>query len=116
MDIKFQCNLYAHMFLVVSSLGSMKGFEFEVAWTNLAALKYDVSYCNDNDRNDEKAVLWPIVGRFKAMNGVLDCYCRDTLTWCLDYHLSSGIQLHYWQVLFRAISLVVSKQVNIHPI
>ena len=31
-----------------------------------------MEFCKD--RNDKSAVPWPIVGRFKARNGVLDCY------------------------------------------
>lgn len=60
----------AAMFLLVSSLGGMRGFE--VVWTDLAALRYDLQYCEDLD--DESVVSWPVVGRFKARNGVLDCY------------------------------------------
>lgn len=60
-------SICACMFLLVSSLGGMRGFE--VVWTDLAALR---AYCEAAE--DETAVLWPIVGRFKARHGVLDCY------------------------------------------
>jgi hypothetical protein len=63
-------SICACMFLLVSSLGGMRGFE--VVWTDLAALRYDLAYCEAAE--DETAVLWPIVGRFKACHGVLDCY------------------------------------------
>ncbi len=63
-------SICACMFLLVSSLGCMRGFE--VVWTDLAALQYDLAYCEAAE--DETAVSWPIVGRFKARRGVLDCY------------------------------------------
>jgi hypothetical protein len=52
----------ACMFLLESCLGGMRGFE--VVWTDLAALRYDVAYCEAVE--DESAIFWPIVGRFKA--------------------------------------------------
>jgi hypothetical protein len=58
------------MFLLVSSLGGMRGFK--VIWTDLAALRYDLAYCKAAE--DDSVVSWPIVGRFKAWHGVLDCY------------------------------------------
>ena len=64
-------SICACVFLLVSSLGGMGGFK--VVWTDLAALRYDLAYCEAAE--DETAVLWPmIVGRFKARHGVLDCY------------------------------------------
>jgi hypothetical protein len=48
----------------------MRGFE--VVWTNLASLRYDVSYCEAAE--DDTAVSRPIVGQFKAWHGVLACY------------------------------------------
>ncbi len=58
------------MFLLVSCLEGMRGFK--VVWTDLAALWYDIAYCEawENDT----AVSWPVVGRFKARHRVLDCY------------------------------------------
>jgi hypothetical protein len=58
------------MFLLVSCLGGMRGFE--VMWTDLAALRYDVGFCEDN--HDFSAIAWPVVGRFKAHDGQLGCY------------------------------------------
>jgi hypothetical protein len=40
------------MFLLVSSLGGMRGFE--VMWTDLAALRYDLNYCEESE--DESAI------------------------------------------------------------
>lgn len=63
-------SIYSVMFLLVSCLGGMRGYE--VVWTDLSALRYDLSYALT--REDETGVAWPIVGRFKARNGILDCF------------------------------------------
>ena len=63
-------SMYSVMFLLITCLGGMRGYE--AVWTDLGALRYDMAYCLD--REDESAVSWPIVGRFKARNGVLDCF------------------------------------------
>ncbi len=60
----------ACMFLLVSCLGGMQGFE--VVWTDLAALQYDIAHCES--AKDDLAVSWPIMGRFKGCHGILDCY------------------------------------------
>ncbi len=41
-------------------------------WTDLEALRYDLLHCENED--DETAIAWPIVGRFKANNGIAGCY------------------------------------------
>ena len=84
-------SLSACMFLLVSSLGGMRGFE--VVWTNLAALRYDLSYCEAAE--DDTAISWPIVGRFKARHGVLDCYMIPITG--VTY---SGIQFFTWTQRF----------------
>lgn len=81
----------ACMFLLVSALGGMRGFE--VVWTDLAALRYDVAYCEASE--DETAVSWPIVGRFKARHGVLDCYMIP-----IAGTTRSGIQFFTWTQRF----------------
>ena len=58
------------MFLLVTSLGGMRGFE--AVWTDLAALRYDVQYCEELE--DYSGVAWPVVGRFKNNDGILGCY------------------------------------------
>jgi hypothetical protein len=58
------------MILLVSCLGGMRGFK--VVWTDLAALRYDIAYCEAAGNNT--AVSWPVVGRFKARHVILDCY------------------------------------------
>ena len=58
------------MFLLLTCLGGMRGYE--AVWTDLAALRYDVEYCEDLE--DLSAVSWPIVGRFKAHDGIAGCY------------------------------------------
>jgi hypothetical protein len=50
------------IFLLVSCLGGMRGFE--VVWTDLSALKYDIAHCESAE--DDLAVSWPIIGRFKG--------------------------------------------------
>lgn len=73
--IKFGRNMRLHniaacMFLLVSCLGGMRGYE--VMWTDLAALRYDVLYCEE--RSDFEAISWPIVGLFKNEHGRLGHY------------------------------------------
>ena len=79
------------MFLLVSCLGGMRGFE--VMWTDLAALRYDLDYCEEI--GDFSAVAWPIVGRFKAHNGVLGCYMIP-----IAGTTDSGIHFHRWTQRF----------------
>ena len=40
-------SLSSCMFLLCACLGGMRGFE--VVWTDLAALRYDVGYCEEMD-------------------------------------------------------------------
>jgi hypothetical protein len=79
------------MFLLVSSLGGMRGFE--VMWTDLAELRYDLEYCEDT--GDESAVSWPIVGRFKAHDGQLGCYMIP-----IAGTTNSGISFFKWTQRF----------------
>ena len=79
------------MFLLVSCLGGMRGFK--VVWMELAALQYDVAYCEAAE--DELAVSWPIVGQFKARQGVRDCYMIP-----IAGLTHSGIQFFTWTQRF----------------
>ena len=63
-------SICACMFLLVTCLGGMRGYE--AVWTDLATLRYDLMYCESLE--DFSAVAWPIVGRFKAHNGIAGCY------------------------------------------
>ena len=63
-------SLCSCMFLLLSCLGGMRGYE--AVWTDLSALNYDLSWCED--REDYSAVSWPIVGRFKSEHGIAGCY------------------------------------------
>jgi hypothetical protein len=63
-------SISACMFLLVSCLGGMR--DFKVVWSDLAALWYDIAYCEESENNT--AVSWPVIGRFKARHGILDCY------------------------------------------
>ena len=63
-------SIYSVMCLLVTCLGGMRGYE--AVQTDLGALIYDAVHCLDH--NDDSAVAWHIVGRFKPQNGVLDCF------------------------------------------
>lgn len=67
-ELKFRMpilHLAACMFLLVSCLGGMRGYE--VVWTELTALRRDVMQCEESE--DYEAVCWPLVGRFKLEDG-----------------------------------------------
>ena len=84
-------SIHAVMFLLLTCLGGMRGFE--AVWTNLAALRYDVGYCEDMD--DYSAVSWPIVGRFKAHHGRAGCYMIP-----IAGTTNSGIEFFKWTQRF----------------
>jgi len=63
-------SIYSVMFLLVTCLGGMRGYE--AVWIDLGALRYDDAHCLDHE--DEYAVAWHITGRFKAQDGVLYCF------------------------------------------
>jgi len=69
----------------------MRGFE--VVWTDLGALRYDLQF--SKSRNDKRGVSWPIVNRFKARHGVLDCYIIP-----IAGKTRSGIQFFTWTQRF----------------
>ncbi len=77
----------ACMFLLVSCLRGMQGFE--VVWTDLAALRYDIAHCESAE--DDLADSWPIVGHFKGRHGILDCYMIP-----IAGVTSLGIQFFTW--------------------
>ena len=64
-----------------------------MVWTNLAALRYDIAYCKAAE--NDTAVSWPVVGRFKARHGILDCYMIPIAG--VTY---SGIQVFTWTQRF----------------
>ncbi len=84
-------SMNACMFLLVTSLGGMRGFE--AVWTDLAALRYDIEYCESRD--DYSAVAWPIVGRFKNHQGRTGCYMIP-----IAGTTNSGIQFFTWTQRF----------------
>ena len=84
-------SISACMFLLVSALGGMRGYE--VVWTDLAALLYNITYCEAAE--DDSAVSWPVVGRFKSRHGILDCYMIPIAGVTL-----SGIQFFTWTQRF----------------
>ena len=93
-DNKFAIDLHtlsAAMFLVITCCGGMRGYE--AVWTDLSALRYDVAYCESLE--DYSAVSWPLVGRFKARNGVADCYMIP-----IAGKTNSGIEVFVWTQRF----------------
>ena len=60
----------AAMFFIVSCTGGFRGYE--VVWTDLGALRYDMEYCEEN--GDSSAVAWPVTGRFKNEKGAWNHY------------------------------------------
>jgi hypothetical protein len=88
MPLKTLCSC---MFLLVSLLGRIRGFE--VMWTDLAALIYDLEY--GEDCGDMSAVSWPIVGRFKSHQGLLGCYMIPIAS-----KTKSGINFFRWTQRF----------------
>jgi hypothetical protein len=90
-------SISACIFLLVSALGGMRGYE--VVWTDLAALLYDVTYCEAAE--DDSAVSWPVIGRFKSRHGILDCYMIP-----IAGVTHSGIQFFTWtQRFIRRLAL-----------
>ena len=79
------------MFLLVACLGGMRGYE--VVWTDLAALRYDVCYCEELD--DYTGIAWPVVGRFKARDGIAGCYIIP-----IAGTTNSGIAMFTWTQRF----------------
>ena len=79
------------MFLLVSCLGGMQGYE--VVWTDLAALACDLEHCTEHD--DYSAVSWPVVGHFKARYGIADCYMIP-----IAGKTKSGIEFFKWTKRF----------------
>ena len=69
-------DLSACMLLLVSCLGGMRGFE--VLWTDLGTLRCVIEYCEFRD--NDSAVSWHIIGRFKGKDGKLSCYILEGQT------------------------------------
>ena len=84
-------SLCACMVLLLTCLGGMRGFE--AVWTDLAALCYEVEYCERAD--DESGVAWPIVGRFKSHHGRVGCYMIP-----IAGTTDSGIKFFRWTQRF----------------
>ncbi len=62
-------------------------------WTDLAALRYNIAYCEAAENNS--TVSWPAVGIFKARHGILDCYMIP-----IAGATHSGIQFFTWTQRF----------------
>jgi len=79
------------MFLLLPCLGGMQGYE--AVWTDLAALKYDVEYCEN--MGDYTAISWPILGRFKSHDSIAGCYMIP-----IAGVANSGIKFFTWTQQF----------------
>lgn len=73
----------AAMFFMISCFGGFRGFE--TVWTDLAALRYDVQFCEETD--DFTAVAWPVTGRFKMRR-----VCGDITTYPLPASQALGFR------------------------
>jgi hypothetical protein len=60
---------------------------------DLAVLRCDIAYCEDTE--NDSAVSWPVVGRFKARHGILDCSMIP-----IAGGTHSGIQFFTWTQRF----------------
>ena len=60
----------AALFFIAACMGGFRGYE--VVWTDLGALRYDVKYSEDKD--DYSAIIWPVTGRFKNEKGAWNHY------------------------------------------
>ncbi len=79
------------MFLLLTCLGGMRGYE--AVWTDLVALRHNVGICESQD--DYSAIAWPIVGRFKAHDGIAGCYMIP-----IAGTTNSGIHFFSWTQRF----------------
>ena len=59
---------------------------FEAVWTDLAALRSDLTYCEDME--DYSTVAWPLVASFKAHDGIAGC-CITYFTGTIDSGICS---------------------------
>jgi hypothetical protein len=84
-------DMEAAMFFIATCFGGFRGFE--TVWTDLAALRYDVRYCEERD--DLSAVAWPVTGRFKNQHGLWGHYYIP-----IAGVTGSGVQFFDWAQRF----------------
>ena len=88
----------AAIFFIIACTGGFRGYE--VVWTDLAALRYDMEY--NEDRNDYTAVAWPVTGRFKNERGRWNHYMIP-----IAGVTGSGIRVFEWtQRIIKRLNLV----------
>jgi hypothetical protein len=85
-------DMEAALFFIATCIGGFRGYE--TVWTDLAALRYDVQYCEEQD--DFTAVAWPVTGRFKSEHGAWNHYIIP-----MAGVTGSGIRVFEWTL--RAI-------------
>jgi hypothetical protein len=88
----------AALFFIVACMGGFRGYE--VVWTDLGALKYDIEYCENTD--DYSAVAWPVTGRFKNEHGLWNHYMIP-----IAGVTGSGVKVFEWtQRIIKRLSLI----------
>lgn len=91
-------DMEAAIFFIAACMGGFRGYE--VVWTDLGALRYDISNCEDKD--DYSAVVWPVTGRFKNEKGAWNHYMIP-----IAGVTGSGVRVFEWtQRIIRRLELV----------
>eukprot|EP00804_Cyclotella_cryptica_P009188 CCRYP_003242-RA/>CCRYP_003242-RA protein AED:0.68 eAED:0.66 QI:0/-1/0/1/-1/1/1/0/349 len=91
-------DLEAALFFIISCMGGFRGYE--VVWTDLGALKYDIAYCESTD--DMTAVAWPVTGRFKNEQGTWNHYLIP-----IAGVTGSGVKVFEWtQRMLKRLSMI----------
>eukprot|EP00956_Cyclotella_meneghiniana_P024276 scaffold48552_cov53-Cyclotella_meneghiniana.AAC.1 len=88
----------AALFFIVACMGGFRGYE--VVWTDLGALRYDMEY--NEERDDETAVSWPVTGRFKNEKGAWNHYMIP-----IAGVTGSGVRVFEWtQRIIKRLNLI----------
>jgi len=88
----------AAIFFIASCMGGFRGYE--VVWTDLGALRYDMEY--NEDRDDQSAVIWPVTGRFKNEKGRWNHYMIP-----IAGVTGSGVKVFEWtQRIIKRLNLI----------
>jgi len=91
--------LEAALSFIISCMGGFQGYE--VVWTDLAALRYDIEYCENT--GDMTAVAWPVTGRFKNEHGTWNHYMIP-----IAGVTGSGVRVFEWtQRMLKRLSMIV---------
>eukprot|EP00956_Cyclotella_meneghiniana_P032054 scaffold86351_cov69-Cyclotella_meneghiniana.AAC.2 len=77
----------AAMFFIISCMGGFRSYE--VLWTDLGALRYDIEYCDNI--GDMSSVASLVTGRFKNGHGAWNHYMI-----LIARVTSSGVRVFKW--------------------